>query len=164
MRRRAWHRIRQFLGAIRPRVSEQQRREAYAHLNQAQRRLFESMTIGDQQHGLAVYRRVRAASPEEDPNLFVAALLHDCGKGHVRLWHRVANVILGRLPGARDRLAMEGDAGWRGALWRLLHHPRLGAELVTTTGADPDVVRMIEEQEAPAPDARLSLLKAADDA
>jgi hypothetical protein len=165
---RAAHRVRQFTGALRPRVSDAARLDAYRCLNDAQRRLFESMTLRDQQHGIDVCRRVRAAASGEDPALFTAALLHDCGKGRVLLWQRVAHVVIGSilpgLPGLRGRIASENGAGWRRAFWRLLHHPEVGANLVAATGADPDTVRMIREQERPAPDPRLALLQAADEA
>jgi hypothetical protein len=161
---RATHRIRQFFGALRPRVSDADRAEAYAHLDPPLRAVFEKMTLRDQQHGIVVYRRVRAVSADDDPVLFTAALLHDCGKGDVLLWHRVAYVLLGLIPGTQDRAASEQGAAWRRAMWRLLHHPALGAEMAAAAGAHPDVVRMIREQESPAPDARLALLQAADDA
>jgi hypothetical protein len=165
MPHRAAHRVRQFVSALRPRIDPRDRADAYRHLNDVQRALFESMTPSDQRHGIDVFRRVRIQSAAPDGALFVAALLHDCGKGNVRLWHRVAHVILTALaPGLRRRLASEQGAAYRGALWRLEHHPALGAGLVAETGAHPDTVRMIREQEAPTPDARLALLQAADDA
>jgi hypothetical protein len=162
--RRATHRIRQFFGALRPHVSDADRAEAYDHLDPPLRAVFEKMTLRDQQHGIIVYRRVRAAAVNDDRTLFAAALLHDCGKGDVLLWHRVAHVLIGLAPGMQERAASEHGAAWRRAMWRLLHHPRLGAEMAAAAGAHPDVVRMIREQESPAPDARLALLQAADDA
>lgn len=159
------HRVRQFAGALRPRVAPNHRADAYRWLNQEQRAVFESMMLRDQQHGIEVLRRVRAASPVDDPPLFVAALLHDCGKGRVALWQRVGHVLLGAMaPGLRRRLAREQGAGWRQAMWRLLHHPEIGAQMVARTGADPDTIRMIREQDAASPDQRLALLQAADDA
>jgi hypothetical protein len=80
------------------------------------------------------------------------------------LWHRVAFVLLGLVPGMQQRAASEHGAAWRRAMWRLEHHPRLGAELAAAAGAEADVVRMIREQESKAPDARLALLQAADEA
>ena len=164
------HRVRQFFGALRPRVTGAERAEAYAWLSDPQRRLFETMTLRDQQHGIVVYGRVRSATAgDEDRALFTAALLHDCGKGRVALWHRVVHVVLqaGARGLARGRLhrglLRDGD-GWRGALWRLHHHPELGARLAAEAGADDDVVRMIREQDAEAPDARLAILQAADEA
>ena len=160
---RVMHRVRQFFGALRPRVSVRDRVEAYAWLMPPQQRLFETMTLRDQQHGIIVMRRVRARA-DEDPVLCAAALLHDCGKGKVALWHRVAYVLLGTTPNVRERVANRHGAEWRQALWRLLHHPSLGASLVAATGADPEVVRMIREQDAPAAHGKLAILQAADDA
>ncbi len=161
----ASHRVRQFLGALRPHVTSDDRQDAYAYLNEAQRGIFESMLLRDQQHGIDVFRRVRAASPGDDPPLFVAALLHDCGKGRVALWERVSHVALGATaPGLRGRVASDDGVSWRQAMWRLLHHPEIGADMVARTDADPDTIRMIREQDAASPDERLALLQAADDA
>ena len=157
------HRARQFLGALRPRVTVRERVEAYAYLNQKQQRLFETMTLRDQAHGIHVMRHVRAQAAD-DAALCAAALLHDCGKGHVALWHRVAFVAVGVMPFTRERIASRHGAEWRQAMWRLLHHPSLGAHLVAQTGADPEIVRMIREQDAPEAEGRLAILQAADEA
>ncbi len=162
---RARHRLRQFLGALRPHVSAEQRAGAYRYLNDAQRSVFESMTLRDQQHGIEVLSGVTNSTSTEDPALFVAALLHDCGKGHVRLWQRVGFVLLAvAAPWLLTKIAVEHGSAWRQAFWRLLHHPELGARIVAATGADADTVRMIRDQDASGPDARLALLQAADDA
>jgi hypothetical protein len=161
---RAGHRVRQFLGALRPRVTPRERFEAYAWLDEPQRRIFESMTVRDQQHGIVVWRRVRAAAPD-DRALFTAALLHDCGKGRVELWQRVAHVAVAAIaPALLRRLASPEGAQWRRALWRLVHHPELGAQMVARAGGDADVVRMIREQDEAPADVRLALLQAADEA
>jgi HD domain-containing protein len=162
---RLTHRLRQFVGALRPQLSVRARFDAYAWLDEPQRRIFESMMLRDQQHGVDVYRRVRAFAGGDDAALFAAALLHDCGKGDVRLWQRVVHVLLGAIaPALRSRIAAEHATSWRQAFWRLLHHPEIGATMVAAAGGDPDVVRMIREQEAPRADARLALLQAADEA
>lgn len=161
----AGHRVRQFFGALRPHVDAEDRADAYRYLMPEQRALFESMMLRDQEHGIIVFQRVRDGSSAEDAALFTAALLHDCGKGRIGLWQRVAHVVAGAIaPSLLLRLASEHGAGWRQGFWRLLHHPRLGADAVAATGADPAVVRMIREQDSPTPDARLALLQAADDA
>jgi hypothetical protein len=108
---------------------------------------------------------VRGSADGEDPALFAASLLHDCGKGNVHLWHRVAYVLLAAMaPWLLRRIAIEHGRAWRRALWRLLHHPELGARIVAATGADSDIVRMVRDQDAAEPDARLALLQAADEA
>lgn len=159
------HRLGQFFGAFRPHVSGEERAGAYDYLTPGEQRLFETMMLRDQQHGIAVFHRIRAASTVEDRQLFAAALLHDCGKGRVAIWQRVAHVMLGvAAPGLRRRIADEHGAGWRRAFWRLLYHPDIGAVLAERAGADADVVRIIREQESPHPDERLALLQAADEA
>lgn len=159
------HRARQFFGALRPRVEPAARADAYRWLTSEQQRLFETMMLRDQQHGIEVYQRVRDSLAGDDPHLFTAALLHDCGKGRVALWERVAHVVLGAIaPGLRGLIASERGSDWRRAFWRLLHHPDIGAGMAAHAGADPDTVRMIRMQESPAPDERLALLQAADEA
>ena len=159
------HRLGQFFGAFRPRISVDERADAYRYLTPAEQRLFETMMPRDQQHGIAVSRRIRAATAVEDRQLLTAALLHDCGKGRVAIWQRVAHVVLGfAAPGLREAIASEHGAGWRRAFWRLLYHPDIGAALAERAGADADVVRIIREQESEHPDARLALLQAADEA
>jgi HD-like signal output (HDOD) protein len=159
------HRLGQFFGALRPHVSAADRAEAYSYLAPDEQRLFETMMLRDQQHGIAAFRHVHAAGAAEDPHLLVAALLHDCGKGRVAIWQRVAHVLLGvAAPGLRRRIASEHGAVWRRAFWRLLEHPDIGAALAERAGADAEVVRIIREQESPYPDERVALLQAADEA
>ena len=151
------------MGALRPRVDAAARADAYRYLNSGQQQIFESMMLRDQQHGIDVLRRVRASAPD-DAALRTAALLHDCGKGRVALWQRVAHVLLGAIaPGLQARIASEHGAAWRQAMWRLIRHPGLGADMVAATGADAEVVRLIREQESASPDARLAVLQAADE-
>ena len=163
---RAGHRVRQFFGALRPRVDQNERADAYRWLNHGERQLFESMMLRDQQHGIIVYQRVRRAvgSDEGDASsLYAAALLHDCGKGQVTLWQRVVHVTLGgSLSEVEARLASETGWGWRRAIHRLRYHPDIGADLAASVDSDPETVRLIRAQEQPSPDARLALLQAAD--
>ncbi len=162
---RVVHRVRQFFGALRPHVEPEDRAGAYRYLNEQQRAVFASMMLRDQQHAIDVYRRIRASAASDDPPLFAAALLHDCGKGRVALWQRVAHVVLGAIvPSLRLRIASEHGAAWRQAFWHLLHHPEIGADMVAHTAADPDTIRMIREQDTESPDQRLALLQAADEA
>jgi len=164
---RAIYRSRQLFGSVRPRVDAARRAEAFRLLDDAQRALFATMIVRDQQHCLAVYQRLRASfqGKDDDADLLVAALLHDAGKGRVALWHRVAYVLLAATaPGALDRLARPGDgASWRQALYRCRHHPALGAQLAAAAGCSPLTVALIRE-DAAAAGGRLAALHAADEA
>lgn len=162
---RVAYRGRQFLGSLRARVSAEERAAVAGVLTPSEQRLFESMTVRDQRHGLDVYDRLRCQG-EDDPFLLRAALLHDVGKGRLSVWHRAVYVVLSAgAPSLLRRLAAEEVVGWRRALWRCLHHPEIGAALAAEAGSVPEVVRLIRLQEADAEgDRRLSLLRAADEA
>ena len=47
------------------------------------------MHVADQRHGLDVVASLRAAG-RTDPDLLLAGLLHDAGKGQTGVWPRVA--------------------------------------------------------------------------
>jgi hypothetical protein len=159
------HRMRQLFGALRPSVREDERAAAYGWLSPAECALFETMTVRDQEHGIIVCRRVAAAHGETDPDLLTAALLHDCGKGKVHLWHRIAHVALhAGAAGIGERMCDEHGSSWRRALWRLRYHPAIGARMAEAAGSSPEVVRLIRDQDVRPADPRLAALQAADDA
>jgi hypothetical protein len=158
---RVTRRVRQLVGALRPRVSCDERQAAYRWLSPPEIEVFESMMLRDQQHGIVVLRRVQAASSTDDAPLFAAALLHDCGKGRVALWQRVLHVVS---PALEARMSQADGAGWRRALWRLRYHPELGAEMAAMAGSEQETVRLIREQDAAKSDDRLAILQAADNA
>ncbi len=153
---RAAYRARQVFLSLRPRVREEELEEARSLLGPLFP-LFSSMSPRDQRHCLDVYRRLRGWGVE-DVHLLMAALLHDVGKGReVRLWERVAFVLLSRLaPGALAR------AG--GGLARLRHHPQQGARLLMEMGAPMVVVDLVlRHEDGPGDDPKLALLQKADD-
>ncbi|HEY5641004.1 MAG TPA: hypothetical protein VIW01_13240 [Dehalococcoidia bacterium] len=127
--------------------------------------LFAEMQAADQRHCLDVYHKLRAEG-ENDPDVLVAALIHDAGKGgesarHIRTWHRVAYVVLSALPArALDRVA-RGDGG----LARLHHHGESTLRLVSGAGASERLIGLLEVMESRrGDDPRATRLFAADDA
>jgi hypothetical protein len=78
-----------------------------------------------------------------------AALLHDCAKhrGGIRLWHRVAVVLVDAFdPERMDRWrSMEAPAAnnWRYPFWAHVHHAEDGARLAAQAGCDPLAVALI---------------------
>jgi len=166
---RAIYRSRQLVTSLRPRVDAALRDEAFALLSEPQQRLFESMTVRDQQHCLDVCRRLRASFPRkdhDDSDLLVAALLHDCGKGQIALWHRVAYVVLdAAAPGFLRGIASQANGpSWRGALYRCVHHAELGARLAEQAGSSSRVIGLIRGEHDAEPGEQLAALRAADDA
>ena len=162
---RPLYRTRQFFGAISPRVENSERAVAANLLGERLLPLFESMSERDQRHSLDVLRILKQQGSRDDA-LLMAALLHDTGKGRlagarVRLWHRVAYVLLSSAaPAALKRLAND-----RGGLAALHHHAERGAVVAETLGAPTAVVELIRlHEERDSCDHRLRLLRAADDA
>jgi hypothetical protein len=163
---RAAYRSRQFLAALRARVAEEERAEVATVLTLAEQRLFYSMELRDQRHALNVFRALKSGE-QRDPSLLAAALLHDVGKGPVRLWQRVAFVLLKAVsPRLLRRLASDDGGDWRRALARSLHHAERGAALAEAAGSTAETVRLIRLHRTPAgdDDHALALLQAADGA
>ncbi len=157
---RAAYRVRQVLWGFRSGIAPPDRELVLSLLSPAELALFEAMEPRDQGHAVRTLRSLERAGPHPGGGagagreLRVAALLHDVGKGELALWHRVAYVLLGALPGAPlDRLCRPGG-GARGALWRLRHHPRLGGALLREAGSAPRVVDLVERHLTPEDAAR----------
>lgn len=160
---RAAYRGRQFLRAVLPRIREDERATVEPYLPGRLRDLFESLPAAEQRHGLDVFQALRAAG-HSDPDLLAAGLLHDCGKGRVRVWQRVAFVVLQAAgPRVLRRLASPRGPGWRRAFDRMLRHPQLGAALVQEAGGSPRVVALVEGSRGADADIEQAALIAADE-
>lgn len=138
------NRVRQFRDHLRARVAPGERAGAHALLPPGARPLFDAMPIADQRHALDVARRLGAADVR-DPDVLIAALLHDVAKGpRLRLWHRVTVVLLEAV--APDRLKRLGSAdpsSWRHPFYLHLHHAELSARAAEAAGAGPRVAAFI---------------------
>ncbi len=162
---RSLYRSRQFFRSIGASVSDGERREVAGRLSEGEERLFFAMTARDQRHSLDVLHLL-IRQGQSDPELLAAALLHDAGKGQVRIWHRVLYVLL-RATSRRlfERLASSEASSWRGALAAIADHARRGAALAKAAGASEGTVRLIRQHEdaGDGPDPRVAILRAADE-
>ncbi|HEX6475339.1 MAG TPA: hypothetical protein VF114_09690 [Candidatus Limnocylindria bacterium] len=131
----AVHRVEQFFGHVRASVSPAEMAMARGALPEAAWPLFAAMPVADRRHALDVMARL-TASGVDDADVIVAALLHDAAKGHrMRLWHRVAGVLLDAVaPSQLRRLASPDARSWRYPFYLYLHHSELSAEAAAAAG------------------------------
>jgi hypothetical protein len=147
------YRVKQFFGALTARIAEDDERELCRLLTPPQRDLFRRMTPADQRHSLDVCRTLLHEG-DDDPDLLVAALLHDVGKsaGHIWLWQRTSIVVLRRwAPRLLDWLAEDSRQSpapwWRtGFVVNRLHAER-GAVWAAETGCSPTAVALIRRHQ-----------------
>jgi hypothetical protein len=149
--RRAAYRVRQFGGALLASLHPLTQAESDEARNYLSRRawpLFEAMSRGDQRHSLNVLHTLRARGVT-DSSLLQAGLLHDCAKrgGGVRIWHRVAVVLLQAfrpvaLAHWREAKAPRRES-WEYPFWAHCNHPQRGADLAVAAGCDAQVVWLI---------------------
>ncbi len=144
------YRVRQFFRALNARVQPDEQAVLDAFLTPAQQALFRQMPRADQRHCLDIVHALRAQG-HTHPALFQAALLHDVAKAEgVRLWHRVAIVLLKALaPGLLMRIAQDRPESWRYAFYVHLRHPERSAALAQSTGCDPLSVELIRRHQEP---------------
>lgn len=156
------YRLAQFRRALGARPDAAGLAEVRARLSPAQQALFLRMSPRDQWHSIATLRLLPPAM-RADADLAVAALLHDAGKGYIRLHERVLFVLLARTSPLLMRFAAP-RTGLRGALLRIGRHAERGAVLAAAAGATPRAVRLIRSHHHPDPrdPAALALLDADD--
>ncbi|HET7141741.1 MAG TPA: hypothetical protein VFJ03_04595 [Candidatus Limnocylindria bacterium] len=159
------HRVEQFFGHLRARVAPDESALARRMLPPDAWPLFARMPVADRRHALDVVARLMAAG-RDDPDLLAAALLHDCAKGHrMRLWHRVAGVLLeAASPRLLDRVASPDPGSWRYPLYLYLHHAALSADAAAAAGCSPRAAAFIRGSAVAADASLAAALTAADEA
>lgn len=133
-----------------------------AWLTDPQLALFDAMHVADRRHGLDVVATLRAEGVT-DPDVLLAGLLHDAGKGRTGVWPRVV-YSLGQAYGSWVPRVAGVLPPVGAALTRLRDHAEVSATMARAAGCSPRTVELIRHQDAPLdPDAG-RLLKLADEA
>ncbi len=159
------HRVGQFIGHLTARVDPAEEARARHLLSDAAWPLFAAMPTADRRHALSVARHLLAAG-QADPDLLAAAMLHDVAKGRrMRLWHRVAGVLLAAIaPRSLERLASSAEGSWRYPFHLYLHHSALSAEAALRAGCHQRTADLIAGTVEPADALLLAALRRADEA
>jgi hypothetical protein len=137
-------RFRAYLGA---RVAAAERDALVSWLTPAQLELFDGMHVADRRHGLDVVATLRADGISE-PDVLLAGLLHDAGKGNVGVLPRIVH-SLGQAYGPVLPSLVRPLPGMHAALDRLADHPERSAVLAGAAGCSPRAIDLIRWQEAP---------------
>lgn len=158
------YRLRQFVGGMLARVSDEDRREAEAVLPPAAQIWFRALPVDLQWHGLNVMRGLKAAGMDR-AEVLAAALLHDAGKVEAASGPIQRGLIVLARRFAPDWLARRAQLDWRTArgLDRLAavaaQHPAIAADRAAQCGCDPITVDLIRRhQDRSAGDDSLLLL------
>jgi hypothetical protein len=169
------YRARQFWQALTTRLAPQTLEKAEVLLSPSQMLLFRGMQPSEQAHALSMLAALQNQG-EADPDLLVAALLHDAGKQRcpLRLWERVVIVLVQAASPSLVRCWGEPPAGkcrgWRKPFSVAMQHAEWGAALALEAGVSPLAAVLIRRHPQPAPadsivqeDILLRKLQAVDD-
>jgi hypothetical protein len=140
--------IRRFTRYLVARVSKMERAGLADWLTEAQLELFDSMHRGDQRHGLDVVAALRRDGHAE-PDLLLAGLLHDCGKGRsLHVWHRVGWSLSERY-GTRVEGLFRRLPTFGAAFATIAEHAEVSARLALAAGASTLTAELIRNQAEP---------------
>ena len=153
---------RQTGGHLFARVSPDERAALAGWLTPAQLELFDRMHVADQRHSLDVVAALRAAG-EPEPDVLVAGILHDAGKGDTgvvpRILYSLGQIGIG-WPMQIARLLPPAAA----SLDRIAAHAETSARLAAAAGCSARTVELIRWHVAPRDPEAGERLRAADEA
>jgi len=139
--------IRQTKRHVLARVPARERDALATWLSPAQLAVFDAMHVADRRHGLDVAAALRAGGTR-DPEVLLAGLLHDAGKGNTGIGPRIVYSL------GQARMAWVATlVGWlpqvRRSLERLRDHAETSARLAEAAGCSPRTVELIRWQDDP---------------
>ena len=143
-------------------VPARERGAVAAWLNPAQLAVFDGMHVADRRHGLDVVAVLRADGVS-DPEVLLAGLLHDAGKGDAGLVPRIV-YSLGQAHITWVERSVAWLPGMRRSLARLRTHQETSAAIAAGAGCSPRTVELIRWQDDPRDPEAGERLRLADEA
>lgn len=124
--------------------------------------LFLSQDLRDQRHGARTAHWL-ISKGEKNPDLLIAALVHDIGKGHQRTRDRVVHVLTSWSKTGKLVEAKTSSFEMRQAIARSRSHSELGAQQLEQSGVSNRVIELTRlHHTPPETDTMLALLQCAD--
>ena len=154
--------VRQTRRHLTARVSPRERAEAAQWLRPAELEIFDGMHIADRRHGLDVVATLRVDGVT-DPEVLVAGLLHDAGKGDTSILPRVI-YSLSATYGDWISRTVSWLPGMAASLGRLRAHAETSAQMAAAAGCSERTVELIRWQDAPRDPEAGERLRLADEA
>jgi len=154
--------VRQTRRHLTARVSPRERAEAAQWLRPAELEIFDGMHIADRRHGLDVVATLRVDGVT-DPEVLVAGLLHDAGKGDTSILPRVI-YSLSAAYGDWISRTVSRLPGMAASLGRLRAHAETSAQMAAAAGCSERTVELIRWQDAPRDPEAGERLRLADEA
>jgi putative nucleotidyltransferase with HDIG domain len=154
---RVLYRVRQFWHTISLKNDPHELEQAKASLRAQQLDLFLQLQPAEQSHALVMYHKLLEQG-ENQPDLLVAALLHDVGKLRYHMYpiERALVVLIKTLmPGKAQHWGSLPPNGWYGMpAWRkafivVEHHAEWGAEMAREAGVSPLTESLIRKHHVP---------------
>ena len=139
------YRLRQFWQAVTAKPGNQDLELAHEYLSPPLMALFTQMQKSEQMHSISVFQDLLSHG-EENPDLLIAALLHDVGKikHPLSLFERIEIVIGTALfPKQSKKWGKSQPQGWKRPFVIAQNHPQWGAETVKNAGASKQTVEII---------------------
>lgn len=154
---RILYRVRQFWRVVLLKNDPNELEQVQGRLTPSQWALFSQLQPVEQEHALRVLHKLLAQG-ENQPDLLVAAMLHDVGKLRYRLnpiERAIVVLVQAILPEVAQRWGNLPPAGWEGtptwckAFILAKRHAEWGAEMAHQVGVPPLVESLIRQHQHP---------------